>query len=223
MSVFGSGDPKAFQYVSQPGQNTAVTGAFSSAGKTVEIDVPVSAIGGATGGDILYGLTGFTEQVDASTAVASSVPASVLSGAVTLFDTTDQTAPIDVSIAPGRDPGGACGAPAGRRRAPGGRGDRLRPAPAPPPTSDRARLSGPAPARCRSSAVNVPQSSSARWLAEPVWRSRSGAPPGAAWMVQKSAARPASSMYAYGMKPYPASPQPAPHELRMMNACRASS
>jgi LPXTG-motif cell wall-anchored protein len=39
--------------------------------------------------------------VDASTAVASSVPVSVLSGAVTLFDTTDQTAPIDVSIAPG--------------------------------------------------------------------------------------------------------------------------
>jgi hypothetical protein len=101
VSVFGSGDPKAFQYVSQPGQNSAVTGAFSSAGKTVEIDVPVSTIGGAAGGDVLYGLTGFTEQVDASTAVASSVPVNVLSGAVTLFDTTDQTAPIDVSIAPG--------------------------------------------------------------------------------------------------------------------------
>ena len=101
VSVFGSGDPKAFQYVSQPGQNTAVAGAFNSAAKTVEIDVPVSAIGGASGGDILYGLTGFTEQVNASTAVAASVPAGALSGAVSIFDTTDQTAPIDASVAAG--------------------------------------------------------------------------------------------------------------------------
>jgi hypothetical protein len=100
VSVFGSSDPKAFQYVSQPGQNTAVTGAFSSAAKTVEVDVPLSAIGGASAGDILYGLTGYTEQVDATTALASSVPAGALSGAVTIFDSTDQTAPIDVSIAP---------------------------------------------------------------------------------------------------------------------------
>ncbi|MDQ6846870.1 MAG: hypothetical protein M3019_04715 [Candidatus Dormibacteraeota bacterium] len=101
VSVFGTGSPKAFQYVSQPGQNSVVTGAFTSGTKTVEIDVPVSAIGGAAGGDILYGLTGYTEQVDASTAAASSIPAGVLSGSVTLFDHNDQTAPIDYSIAAG--------------------------------------------------------------------------------------------------------------------------
>jgi hypothetical protein len=98
VSVFGSGDPKAFQYLSQPGQNTAVTGQFNSAGKTVEIDVPLSAIGGAAPADILYGLTGFTEQVDANSAAASSVPRGALSGSVSIFDSTDQTAPIDVQV-----------------------------------------------------------------------------------------------------------------------------
>ena len=98
VSVFGSGDPKAFQYVSQPGQNTAVTGSFNSTNKTVEVDVPLSAIGGATAGDVLYGLTGFTEEVDASSAAAASVPSGALSGSITIFDTADQTAPIDYQV-----------------------------------------------------------------------------------------------------------------------------
>jgi hypothetical protein len=100
VSVFGSGDPKAFEYSSHPGQNSVVSGSFTSSARTVEIDVPLADIGAATGGDVLYGLTGYTEQVNASTAAAASIPAGSLSASVGVFDSVDQTAPIDYQVAP---------------------------------------------------------------------------------------------------------------------------
>ncbi len=104
VSVFGSGDPKAFEYASDPADNTAVTGTFNTTNNTVEIDVPLSAIGNAANGDVLYGLAGYTQQLNDSSAAAASLPSPTgLSGSVSIFDTSDQTAPIDAVI--GQEPG----------------------------------------------------------------------------------------------------------------------
>ena len=94
VSVRGSGSPKALQYTSDPtGGNTTVSGSFDTAANTVEIDVPVSAVGSPTSGTILYGLTAFTGD----SAAAVSTP-TVGSGSVAFFDSIDQTPAIDYAV-----------------------------------------------------------------------------------------------------------------------------
>ena len=114
LSIFNDGEPKAVEYTAT-GNSEATTlpgngCKDSTTANTIEIDVPVSAIGnvGASGDTTnheLYGLTGWTGEstatLPATTCAASaSNPVNdtvdTCSGALGFFDNVDETAPLDV-------------------------------------------------------------------------------------------------------------------------------
>ena len=103
LSVYNDSEPKALEYTAAGNPNaTAVQGAFSTANNTVEIDVPMSAVGNPVGTQSeLYGLTGWTG--DGTTpitpgAASPTVPDSTFSGSIAFFDNIDETAPLDVVV-----------------------------------------------------------------------------------------------------------------------------
>jgi hypothetical protein len=104
LSIYNDGEPKALQYTTDGNSEaTTVTGGYDTAHNTIEIDVPLSAIGGVdTAGDttdhVLRGLTGWTGADNAAVS-SSTIPDTTFSGPVAFFDNIDQTAPIDVNLA----------------------------------------------------------------------------------------------------------------------------
>jgi hypothetical protein len=96
VSVFTSSSAKAFEFLQVLPGTAAVSGSFDAAHNRVTIDVPMSAVGGLRNGDVLYGLTGYTENAHPLDGFTSSL--GTLTGPFGLFDTSDQTAPIDVKL-----------------------------------------------------------------------------------------------------------------------------
>jgi len=70
-------------------------------GNTVEIDVPLSAMGSPAAGSVLYGLTGFTADTSAAVTTAGisgGTAPDAANGSAAFLDNIDQTAPIDVAV-----------------------------------------------------------------------------------------------------------------------------
>ncbi|MBV8195500.1 MAG: hypothetical protein JOY80_08220 [Candidatus Dormibacteraeota bacterium] len=106
LSVFNDSEPKVLEYTgANNSEASTVNGGFSKTANTIEIDVPVSAIGNVgTASDatdhILRGLTAYTGDADAPLAAGSAAqPDASFSGQIGLFDNVDQLAPIDVRVA----------------------------------------------------------------------------------------------------------------------------
>jgi hypothetical protein len=105
VSLFSSSAPKALQYTAMSGQNTTLPSSacvVDQPSNTIEIDVPLSAIGGVgTAGDttshVLYGLTGYTG--DNTVPIASvDTTGNLGTSGLAFYDNIDQTAPIDALV-----------------------------------------------------------------------------------------------------------------------------
>ena len=106
LSVYNDGEPKAVEYTTTGNTQASVVSGCSTAGNTIEIDVPTADIGGIGGAktDEMYGLTGMTGNeaatLPAATCAASGVNPSLdtCSGPLGFFDNADETAPLDVLL-----------------------------------------------------------------------------------------------------------------------------
>ena len=106
LSIYNDGEPKALEYTTAGNSKAvAVTGSVSPASNTIEIDVPLSAVGGVgLAGDstdhVLHGLTGWTGNALAALPASACGTGQGIScdGPLAFFDNVDQTAPLDVLV-----------------------------------------------------------------------------------------------------------------------------
>jgi hypothetical protein len=106
LSVYNDGEPKGLEYTTLGNpEAVAVTGSVDTAANTIEIDVPLSSVGGVAGSadrtnHVLYGLTGWTGNAIAALPATACGTGQGIScdGPLAFFDNVDQTAPLDVLV-----------------------------------------------------------------------------------------------------------------------------